>query len=140
MREIMLIVHFIGLAMALGTAFTYFFLNRASAKMPNDEGHAFMIKTRPVSLMGNIGLILSFISGGYLMTPYWKLLGEMPLVITKLVLFVALGALFGIIGSNLKKAKSADQPGPFLTKVKSLGNIGVLLALAIVILAVLSFH
>ena len=74
------------------------------------------------------------------MTPYWKTLGETPLMIAKLVLFVVLGALLGIIGSNVRKARSADHVEPYLKKAKTLGQLTLLTALAIVTLAVLNYH
>ena len=75
----------------------------------------------------------------YLMTPYWKLLGEMPLLATKLVLFLALGALLGIISSNARKAKQGD-PEKYMKKIETLGKFSLLITITIVILAVLSFH
>ena len=38
MRETMLVIHFLGLAMGLGTSFGYMFLGMAASKMPKEEG------------------------------------------------------------------------------------------------------
>lgn len=38
MREAMLIVHFLGLAMGLGTSFAFMFLGMVSDKMEKEEG------------------------------------------------------------------------------------------------------
>ena len=136
----MLITHFIGLAMGLGTGFAFMFLGMAAAKMPKEEAEQFALKTYAMNKMGNIGLILLFISGGYLMTSYWSNLTNMPLMMAKLVLFLVLGALIGINSANIRKAGKADHVAPHLKKAKTLGQLTLVTALAIVILAVLSFH
>ena len=137
MREFMLILHFIGLAMGLGTSFAFFFLGRISAKMEPAAGKSFMLNAFSISTMGHIGLGLLFISGGYLMTPYWSILGSSPVLITKLTLFLVLGALIGIISSKAKKAKKGDESQ--LKAIPILGPLVLLTAIAIVICAVTFF-
>ena len=137
MRDVMLIIHFIGLAMGIGTSFTFMFLVIASSRMEEKEGRKFRLNTFALSKMGHIGLALLFISGGYLMTPYWKTLTTSPLLITKLVL--ALAAFIGIISSAANKAKKSDAE-THLKKIESLGKLALLTGLAIVVLAVYIFH
>lgn len=139
MREIMLIVHFIGLAMGIGTSFAFMFLGIASAKMEEKEAMKFRLNTFALSKMGQIGLTLLVLSGLYLMTPYWASLGANPLLITKLVLVLMLGALIGIISSIVKKAKKGDAEAQ-LKKVEPLGKLALLTGLAIVIIAVYVFR
>lgn len=139
MRDVMLILHFLGIAMGAGVSFAFLFLGLAAKKMAKEEAQKFMLNTYTLARMGNIGLVLLFLSGGYLMTPYWKLLGEMPLLATKLVLFLALGALLGIISSNARKAKQGD-PEPYMKKIENLGRFTLIITITIVVLAVLSFH
>ncbi len=79
MREAMLIVHFIGLAMGIGTSFAFLFLGIASSKMEQNEGQKFTLNTFALAKMGHVGLALLIISGGYLMTPYWESLANTPL-------------------------------------------------------------
>ena len=135
----MLIIHFIGLAMGLGTSIGFMILGIASSKLPPEEALSFRLNSFALSKMGHIGLVLLFISGGYLMTPYWSVLGEYPLLITKLILFLVLGGLIGMISSMVKKAKKGE-PEIYLRKIQPLGKISLLVALTIVILAVLNFH
>jgi uncharacterized membrane protein len=139
MREVMLIVHFIGLAMGLGTSMAFIFLGIASSKMEKDEAQKFRLNTFALTKMGNIGLILLIISGGYLMTPYWSILTTTPLLMMKLVLVLALAAFIGIIGSFVKKAKKGDAES-YLKKIPLLGKLALLTALTIVVLAVYIFH
>jgi uncharacterized membrane protein len=139
MRDAMLIIHFVGLAMGLGTSFGFMFLGIASSKMEPAEAQKFNINSFALSRMGHIGLLLLIISGGYLMTPYWGSLSQMPLLIAKLVLVLVLAALIGIISANARKAKAGDAE-KYLNKIRPLGMLALLTALTIVILAVSIFH
>ena len=138
MRDSMLIIHFIGLAMGLGTSFGYLFLGMHAAKLPPEERGKFMINTFVLTRMGHIGLTLLVISGGALMTPYWKTLGDMPLMIAKLFLVLVLAALIGISSSQARKVKAGDMER--LKRLPVIGRFSLLTALAIVVLAVLVFH
>lgn len=139
MRDVMLITHMIGLAMGLGTSFAFMFLGMASSKLDKDDAIKFTLHAFTLRKMGNIGLVLLFISGGALMTPFWSQLGDMPMMIVKLVLFLVLGALLGIIGSKSKKAQKGNAEEQ-IKSIKTLGRIALLTSLTIVVLAVLSFH
>src|SRR5687768_13768134 len=139
MREIMLIAHFLGLAMGLGTSFAFMFLGIASSKMEKTEGQKFMVNTFALSLMGHTGIFLLIVSGLYLITPYWKILPSMPLLITKLVLVFILAALIGIITSKARKAKKGDAE-KYLKQIEPLGKLSLLIGLTIVGLAVFVFH
>jgi uncharacterized membrane protein len=135
----MLILHFIGLAMGLGTSFAFMFLGIAASKMEKTESEKFRLNSFAISRMGHIGLTLLIISGGYLMTPYWSSLSSSPLLIAKLVLVLLLAALIGIISSKAKKAKKGDAEIQ-LKKMEPLGKIAMITALTIVVLAVYVFH
>lgn len=139
MREIMLIIHFIGLAMGIGTSFAFMFLGIASSKMEEKESQNFILNILALRKMGYIGLTLLVISGGYLMTPYWKSLTTSPLLIAKLLLVMILFSLIGIIGAALKKAIKGDA-GSHLKKIGALGKLALLTGLTIIVLAVYNFH
>jgi len=139
MQDIMLILHFIGLAMGLGTSLGFMFLGIAGSKMEKDEQLKFMLNTMALSRMGHIGLTLLVISGIVLMTPYWNILTTTPTLITKLVLVIVLGGLIGMISSKGKKAQKGNAAEQ-LKKIQPLGKIAMLTGIAIVVLAVLSFH
>lgn len=139
MRDVMLIVHFLGLAMGIGTSFAFMFLGMASDKMEASEGQKFKLNSFALSKMGHIGLTMLILSGGALMTPYWRVLSSTPLLIAKLVLVVVLAAMIGIISAHARKAKQGDS-ALHLKKIENLGKITLLIGLAIVILAVSIFH
>lgn len=139
MREAMLIVHFIGLGMGLGTSFGMMFLGIASSKMEPAEGKKFMMNASVLGTMGHIGLGLLILSGGYLMNNYWSVLSYMPWMIAKLVLVGILAILIGIMGSTTRKVRKGASP-ELMAKVKPLGQVAMLVALSIVFCAVMNFH
>ena len=138
MREFFLIIHFIGLAMGLGTSFGYMFLGIASSKMEKGEAIKFLLNSFALSRMGQTGLALLVVSGIYLIIPYLENLADSPLLITKLILVIILGAIIGVMGSTAKKAKQGNAE-IHLKKIKTMGRISLLTTLTIVVLAVLNF-
>ena len=139
MRDIMLIIHFIGLVMGIGTSFAFMFLGIASSKMEPKEAQKFTLNIFALSRMGHIGLTLLILSGLYLMTPYWPHLTKAPLLIVKLALVIVLAILIGIITSYAKKARKIDVEQN-LKKIEPLGKLTLLIGLTILILAVYIFH
>ncbi|HMU46774.1 MAG TPA: hypothetical protein PKC72_10425 [Chitinophagaceae bacterium] len=139
MREVMLVFHFIGLAMGLGTGIGFIFLGAAASKLEKSEQPKFMISAFSLANMGHIGVGLLILSGGYLMTPYWKVLTETPLLMVKLSLVVLLIVFIitnSIFISKVKKGEAAK----YLPKIPVIGRLTLLTALAIVALAVSVFH
>jgi len=139
MREIMLILHFIGLVMGLGTSFAHAFLSIATAKMSVGDAITFRLHSLVLSKMGNIGIILLVISGLYLITPYWRVLPSMPLLMFKLALVAILIILILMINIRSKKAWN-HQPEIELQKMEKIGKLTLFIGLAIVIIAVKVFH
>lgn len=139
MREVMLIIHFIGLTMGLGTSFAHAFLGIATSKMTADEATRFRIHSLALSRMGHIGIALLIISGLYLLTPYWAILPSSPLLILKLILVLILVVLIILINLLTRKARESD-PETQLKKMEQLGKMTLMIGLTIVILAVYIFH
>ena len=135
----MLITHFLGLAMGLGSSFAFFFLGIAGSKMKKEEGQKFALNTFAMSRMGHIGLALLILSGGYLMTPYWVLLGSRPLLMAKLFLVLVLVLTVTLITVYAKRAKRGETAAN-LKKIALLGKVSLLSAIAIVTMAVLIFR
>ena len=139
MREFMLVLHFIGLAMGLGTGFANMFLGIAMSKMSPEEAGKFRLQALVLTRMGHIGLGLLILSGLYLMMPYYMTLGNNTLLIIKLVMVVILITIVTLISINAGKAKKGDADLHF-KKIGMLGRFSLLTAIIIVILAVLIFH
>ena len=139
MRDAMLIVHFLGLAMGLGASFAFLFLGIKRSKLDREEGRKFALNISILSTMGHIGLSMLIISGLYLMTPFWKTLNARPLLIIKLTLVLLLTltiVLLSVYSSRTKKGGTSSD----LRMISVLGKVSLLTAIGIVLLAVLSFH
>ena len=134
----MLALHFIGLAMGIGTGFANAFLGAAAKKMQPEEALKFRMNTLVISTMGHIGIGLLLISGFYMITPYWKVLTSMPLLMVKLGLVALLITLIAFIDIAVKKAKAGDAARQF-KKLETLGKLTLLTAIAIVAVAVATF-
>ena len=134
----MLIFHFIGLAMGLGTSFGFMFLGIAASKMEIEKARSFTINTLALSKMGYIGITLLIITGFYLITPYWSILADFPFLIVKLGLVLVLVVLIILLGAAAKKAKQGDFERQ-IKKIQMLGRFSLLTAVTIVVMAVLTF-
>lgn len=139
MREVMLILHIIGIVMGMGTGFAHTFLGISMAKMKSDEAMKLSIQGLALTKMGNIGMILAVLSGLYLIIPYSSSLSENPLLILKLVLVFTLTVLITMI--NLFSTKVLNgEAAVYLKKIEKLGKICMLIDISIIILAVSVFH
>lgn len=138
MHEPMLIVHFVGLAMALGAGFANLLLGSVAAKLEPAERGSFMSRIMILSRMGQVGLGLLLLSGLYLITPYWNLLDKMPFLVAKLGLVALLLISVSWVLMNVNKARQQGNPA-LLAKIRQVGKLNVLISLTIVVLAVLAF-
>lgn len=139
MREFMLIIHMLGLTMGLGTSFGYMFLGMAASKMSKEDAKKFALQTFSLNKMGTIGITLLVLSGGYLITPYWASLRDMPFLIAKLSLVVVLIVLIILLHIATKKAKAGNFEKQ-MKKIQIMGRFSMLTAVSIVVLAVLNFR
>jgi len=139
MREVALVLHFVGLTMGLGTGFAQAFLGIAASKMTADEAMKFRIHSLVLGKMGSTGIGLLILSGLYLITPYCKVLLSTPLLMVKLALVIVLATLISLVNVSAKKAIAGDAAAQF-KKMAQLGKFTLILGIAIVILAVTIFH
>ena len=139
MRDIMLFTHFLGLVMGIGSGFASLFIGAANKNIPAEERPKFMLKLRSLGYMGLTGLILLLVSGGYLATPFWAVIGNMPLFIAKLTLVVALLIVVLIIDQKWRKAVR-NNGGPDLQAIPKLGRLAFPIGILILLFAVLQFH
>jgi uncharacterized membrane protein len=139
MREIMLIVHFLGLAMGLGTSIGFIFLGKAASKLEQEERLKFAVNSFALGRMGQIGIGLLVLSGLYLMTPFWSILPSNFLLQIKLILVFILIIFLVIIAITINIAIQNDTK-TYMKKIQTLGRFALLIALTIVVLAVFIFH
>jgi uncharacterized membrane protein len=136
----MLTIHFLGLAMGIGTGIGHMFLGMAARKMEKSEALKFTMNTFALSKMGTIGISLLIISGLYLITPYWSHLASFPYLIAKLSLVLLLVVLLIIIGITSGKARKSENPLPYLMRIRKISPFTLLISILIVIMAVLTFQ
>ncbi len=139
MRDIMLMIHFIGLALGLGTSFAHAFLGKTISKLETSEAKKFRNQIKALSQMGYTGTVLLLVSGIYLLIPYWPVLTSFPLLILKLVLFVILMILILLINRDAGKNYKNDADDN-LNRMGLMGKFAMIISLVIVILAVNVFH
>ncbi|WPR76245.1 hypothetical protein [Algoriphagus sp. NG3] len=139
MRDIMLVIHLIGLVMGLGTSFAHAFLGKAISKLSPEEANKFHNQTKGLSLMGGIGILLLFVSGVYLIIPFWPAIFQLPLLVVKLVLFVILIVLIMMINLRAKRNMEAGIEKSSRS-IDLMGKAALLIGVTIVLLAVSVFH
>ena len=139
MRDVMLMIHFIGLALGLGTSFAHAFLGKTISKLERGEAKKFRKQIKALSQMGYTGTVLLLVSGIYLLIPYWPVLTSFPLLILKLVLFVILVILILLINRDAGKNYKNDADDN-LNRMGVMGKFAMIISLVIVILAVNVFH
>ena len=139
MKDTMLILHLLGLAMGLGTSFAHAFFGNTLTKLSPDEAAKFRTQTKGLSLMGTVGTIILLVSGIYLIIPYWPVILTLPLLIAKLVLFLILVVLIILINLGARN-NYQNQDVANLNRIEIMGKISMGIGIFIVILAVKVFH
>jgi uncharacterized membrane protein len=142
MLDLWLILHFLGVALGVGTGFAMMTLGIASKDMPLAEQVAFMRRASLVSKNGSVGLLLLIVSGVAILSTRgadvvmaWG--GRMFHI--KLTLVVILIGVFGYMQVLMRKARSADGAAA-AARLPVIGRVMLLLGVSIVICAVLAFH
>lgn len=142
MYTALLFLHFVGLALGVGTGFAQMALGMASRDLPPAERTAFMLRSAAIGKNGSVGLTLLLLTGVGMMlvrgvseTFQWGG-GAFH---AKLGLVVILFGVFGAMQSMLKRARQQGG-GPAMAKLPAIGRVMLLLSLLIVLAAVLAFH
>ena len=143
MYTLLLILHFVGIALAVGTSFAYMALGMATKDMSVPERGAYMLRAFALSRNGRTGLALLLVTGVWMvmLRGGFKAMtqeGGMAFNI-KMLLIVALLVMFGFLESLIKKAKR-DKGGPVMARIPKFGSVMLLLGLSIMVCAVLAFH
>lgn len=137
-----LFLHFVGLALGVGTSFAMLTLGGAAATLAPEERSKFMLRAGALRKNGSYGLALLILTGlamfilrGMREVMAWG----GPAFHVKLTLVVILCGVFGYAQVVNKKIREAGG-GPLVTKLLLLGKIMLSLSLLIVASAVVAFH
>ena len=135
----MLIFHFLGLVMSLGSMVAFLVMRRSCSKVSSTESDYLLQNVRRFLRMSHIGLGIMLITGGYLMTPYWSALAEMPLLHIKFTIFALwYGTLIALSIYTKKAAKS--QIKLCNPRIGFLSIVSILFGILAVVLAVSQFQ
>ena len=136
-----LFLHFIGLALGVGTSFAMVTLGAAARELAPEERAKFMLRASALRKNGSAGLGLLILSG----LAMFLLRGPREVMAwgggafhLKLTLVVILCGVFGYTQSVQKKVRLAGG-GPLMAKLPKLGALLLLLSVAIVASAVAAF-
>lgn len=141
MLDFFLILHFLGVALGVGTGFSMLTLGLATADMPPAERGAFMRRASAIGVNGSIGLLLLIVSGvGLLMTRGVDVVmawgGGMFHI--KLTLVVILIAVFGYMQVLVRKFRNGDAAAA--ARLPTVSKLMLILGVAIIVFAVLAFQ
>jgi len=142
MLDFLLILHFIGLALGVGTGFAMLTLGLSTADMaPADRG-AFMRRASVITRNGAIGLTLLILSGvglvmarGVQMVMAWG----GPMFHVKLTLVAIMIGVFGYLQVLLRQSRSADGAAA-AARIPIVSRVMLVLGVSVVVFAVLAFH
>lgn len=136
----MLILHFLGLAMGVGTGFAMMFLGIAASKLDEASATQFMGRSMVLSNMGKLGLVFMIATGFVLIGDRWDILMANTYFQIKLGGVLLLTVLIGIMDVHARNLRKGGDPGVYLKKIGTLGRVTLPLGILIVVMAVLVFH
>jgi hypothetical protein len=142
MLDLWLILHFLGVALGVGTGFAMMTLGLSTRDMPPEDRGAFMRRASVIGLNGSIGLALLIGSGvGLLFTRGVDVVmawGGMWFHI-KLTLVAIFIGVFGYLQVLVRQSRSAEGAAA-AARIPVISRIMLVLGVSIVISAVLAFH
>lgn len=142
MQDVLLMIHFLGLALGVGTSFAFMRLGIATKDLAPAERAGFMKHALSLSKNGSMGLGLLLLSGFAMLftrgvsTVFGSGGGAFH---AKLALVVILTGLFGYSQVLIKRIREKQDMAAAATSQK-LGPVMLALSIGIVVCAVLAFH
>jgi uncharacterized membrane protein len=135
----LLVLHFLGLAMGFATGFGNMIMAGIIARSTPDERRALMKFPPAIARVGDVGLVLLWLTGLTLVFVKWGGFGNMPgLFHAKLTSVVLMTLLIGFVHSQAKGIAAGDPST--LGRVEIAGKAIFLLAVTTVALAVWTFN
>jgi len=137
-RDLFLILHFVGLGVGVGASVTMFIIAIATRNLPPAERGRIMGAIGVLRHVGPIGLLILIVSGILLTLPGWPALQSNGLFLAKLLLVLV---LVGWVGYGHMRVASARRRGvPPSPPPLALLPLPLVVVLAVIVLAVLVFH
>lgn len=144
MLDLWLVLHFLGLALGVGTGFAMMTLGIATKDMAPADRATFMRRASALSRNGSVGLLLLIVSGVAILLTRGvdTVMMAGPPFHIKLTLVVILIGVFGYMQVLMRKSRSADGAvaAAAAARMAIVSKIMLLLGVSIVICAVLAFQ
>ncbi len=140
--QLLLMLHFVGLALGVGASFASFALRRAAATLEPAERTKFVLRALSVAKNGSYGLLLSLLTGLgmlFLRGPGAVMSAGGGAFHAKLTLVVILCGVVGYSQVLGKRAREAGG-GPALAKLPAVSTAILVLGVGIIIAAVIAFQ
>lgn len=138
-NKILLMLHFLGLAMGLSVAFANIAMATLIAKATPAE-KPILLRFPPVmGKVGGIGITLLIVTGVTMLFTRWRGLTGLPWFFhAKLTAVLLLVITVGYIHSQEKRFRKGDETA--LARIENAGKLATLFALTAVVFAVLTFN
>jgi uncharacterized membrane protein len=139
---VLLTLHFLGLALGVGTSFAMLTLGKASAALEAGERRTFMLRVMAVSKNGSIGFLLLVLTGLgmlFMRGPASVMAAGGPAFHAKLTLVVITAGVLGYSQVLGKRAREASDVRA-MAALPKVGAALLLLSIGIVIAAVIAFQ
>lgn len=138
MRELWLILHFIGLSLGFGLGLANLLVFLKVRRLSAADRPPIMGLLKPVRTLSHVGLLLLLISGAGLVWDIWPGILDHPIFLWKMIL---VGLLVLLVANNLRmQRRIARTAGPPPQPPIWLLPLPAVLSVAIVVLAVLVFR
>jgi len=139
MKDIMIILHNLGLVLTLGSTVFFLIIRKDLYKTAGEAKVDLYNVIAKYQRMTHIGMAIMILSGGYLMTPYWSGLGSMHMIHVKMLVVVLWLFVVIVLSIMLRKArkgkgKKCDE------RMRKFNYASLLFGIIIIIVAVLQFH
>jgi hypothetical protein len=135
----LLVLHFLGLTMGFAAGFGNMVMAGLMAKATPDERRALAKFPPAIARVGDIGLVVLWLTGLTLVFVKWDGFGNMPsLFHAKLTAVVLMTLAIGFAHSLARKVAAGDSAA--MAKAQATGKVIFLLAVTVVILAVWTFN
>lgn len=139
MKDVLLLVHFLGLIIGTGAGFAVFVIGYLAPGFPADGKRDVLVKLFPLRYISYIGLLLLILSGGMLLMPYWPHRETLAWFGTKMVFVgvLVIASIFGMFQMH-RVRRGADNNAFKLLGYA--GKVSFVSSLIVVACAVYTFH
>lgn len=139
LNQVLLILHFLGLTMGFSVSFSGMVMAGLMNRATPGERPILARFPPAITRIGDVGLVLLWLSGFGLLFFKWGGFSAMPVTFhLKLTLVFVLTGLVGYIHTLQRRIRNGDAKAAVL--IQTVGKVAFLTAVSIVVLAVLAFE